>query len=552
MKSSLYLFFFLLIILGGTFLRLYRLSSLPPSLFFDEADAGYQALVFNQCHSDYFGHSYPTHFQSFADYRTPLYIYSVALSQKLFGVNDFSVRFPAAFYGIIFSLALYFLVKLTTKDNRLSLIILALASFSPWSVHYSRSAFEVTGMLSTLTLGLLFWIFYCQKHRPLLLILSLLSFVLSVYFYSTAKLFLILLFPLILFTYWPDVKKIPLKTLIFSAIISLIFIFPLARDTLNGTAGYRFSYINIFSEPTIAKTVDYLRFEDALSSQGRQLGLRPSLASKLFHNKYKLIAQKFIRNYASAFSPEFLFIRGDDNRRHGFVDYGYFLYPSAVFLLLGLYFSLKHSSRISRLFLGWLILAPIPFSLTRDSIGPHATRLIIMLPPLIFFIAQGINRLKLRLLLPVTLIYLAFFADFIFFYFHNYPHLSAADWSINTKPAIEEALSASAHRIFFSQNEKSFLPFFLFYSGHIPADCQPLKSFQDQNLPYFSGQSIDNKYFFGHLEWGNIGSNINPSDLFVAYESEIPDIISQNLHPQTKSIISSPYEFQNKIYLFHL
>ena len=90
--------------------RLFNLNNLPPALFADEVDAGYQAKFFNQNHTDYFGNYFPSHFHSFSDWRTPLYIYSIAIFQKLPLNQDIATRLPSALFGI---LSVYFFFKNT-------------------------------------------------------------------------------------------------------------------------------------------------------------------------------------------------------------------------------------------------------------------------------------------------------------------------------------------------------------------------------------------------------------------------------------------------------
>ena len=100
----------LLILFLGSFLRLWRLDRVPVSLFSDELDVGYQAYSILKTGKDYFGNSWPIHFQSYADYRTPLYIYSSVPTVAAFGITPWGVRLPAVLFGALGVLALYLLV----------------------------------------------------------------------------------------------------------------------------------------------------------------------------------------------------------------------------------------------------------------------------------------------------------------------------------------------------------------------------------------------------------------------------------------------------------
>ncbi len=64
-----------LILVLALFLRIWQLDRVPPSLFGDELDVGYQAYSILKTGRDYMGNFLPIDIQSFAEYRTPLFIY---------------------------------------------------------------------------------------------------------------------------------------------------------------------------------------------------------------------------------------------------------------------------------------------------------------------------------------------------------------------------------------------------------------------------------------------------------------------------------------------
>jgi len=157
-----------LILILALFLRRYHLETLPPSLFSDEADAGYQALIFNQNQTDYYGNKFPTHFHSFADWRTSLYIYSVSFFQKLSSNPELAVRLPSVFFSVA-SVYLFYLIT----NSPLAALLLAI---SPWSIHYGRSGFEVSGMLAAFLAGLYFWKKYTPRNNRLKICFCVFSF----------------------------------------------------------------------------------------------------------------------------------------------------------------------------------------------------------------------------------------------------------------------------------------------------------------------------------------------------------------------------------------
>lgn len=528
---------FLIILLSCIFLRISKLSQNPPSLFSDEVDAGYQAMVFNQCQSDYQGNKFPTHFQSFSDWRTPLQIYSIAIAQKFFKISEFSTRLPSAFYGILSTIVFYLLVKLISKKQNIALLAFALISFSPWHIHYSRIGFEATGMLFTYLLGLYFFLKFIKTPHFKNLFFSAVSFILSLYFYSTAKLFLIITAISILLFYSKQVfAKISKKQIIGLTLALLLFISPMLVDTIKGRSGYRFSYINIFTDPATAEQIDRDRYQDAIKTHGLQVGLETSLSSKLFHNKPLNWANKFIKNYLLSFSTDFLFIKGDTNLRHGFGQQGYFFPPELLFILLGvssyLFIHHKDNNRQSLFLLVLLFASPIPFALTRDSNSAHATRLFLTLTFLTFFSAIGLSTLlKSKIIYPFIALYAFFFINFHHFYYYHYPQISAVDWHLGMKQAVIDAKNLGYRNTYFSSYPESFLPFYLFWNKHLPSDCNFNRFISRQDDVGLTGLSTKGN-FFGHIEWKDF-LKIAPQDsLFVISQNELPQIEKQ----LTKSI----------------
>ncbi|MDP4009680.1 MAG: glycosyltransferase family 39 protein [Candidatus Shapirobacteria bacterium] len=530
-KNIFFIFLFLATLFINGFFKTYRLTQLPPALFSDEVDAGYQAFVFNNCFSDYFGNKFPTHFHSFSDWRTSLYIYSTSLVQKFTGANELSVRLPSVIFGFISPLVFYFIIKKLLNNKWWALLSIFFFSISPWIVHYSRTGFEVSGMILVLLLGILYWLKYLDSKKNLHLILSALFFISSIYFYSTAKLFLVFVALSMILVWSKEIFSIKNKTKIFLLII--IFILPFIVDSLRGRAGFRFSYINIFGNPVIPTTNSYLRYEDAILNHYGEIGLQTSLLSKISHNYLTEVSSKFITNYFSSFSTDFLFLKGDSNLRQGFGQRGYLLYPDLIFVLIGItssfQFLLKPKSKrtllikFSEFMILWLFFAPIPFALTRDSNSAHGTRLIIMSIPLLFFSFSGIyyifehfNKIKpllSKIFLTLTLgLYLFCFFDFYHFYTYHYPQNSARDWHTGMKETIifSESLPPST-KIYFSNEHESFIPFFLFYKKYLPTHntCSPAKNLIWDNNDFFTGMQTEQKYYFGHLEWNKLARDRN-------------------------------------------
>lgn len=571
MKKN-YILSLLLLSLFSLFLYLYKNTTIPPSLYSDEADISYQAFIFNKYHTDYYGNKFPIHFHSYSDWQPSFFIYSVALTQKFIGHTDSSIRIPAAIFGTLSVLVFCLIIKLLLKSSVWSIIGGFLLTISPWLFHFSRAGFAATNMLFLTLLGIYFWIKFIKNNQAKNLFLSFISFALLTYSYSTAKLHLIFIFITLYLIWFKTINKISLKNKLIAIFLIILICLPIFSDTLKGRAGYRFNYISIFSDPTISKTIDNYRQEDSAMIYGQQIGLKPMLVSKIFHNKITQLSEMFINNYYSSFSTNFLFLKGDGNLRQGIQSVGNLLFPDffLIFIGISLVFTKKSSNnKFYLFFLVNLILTPIPFALTRDSTFPHATRLILMLPFLIFFSILGLKQIfeitKSKFLIAFILfLYVICFGRFIHQYYFHYPNISARDWHFGMKQAVTKAIDKNYSKTYFINSYEPFMPFFLNYSEYLPLnkDISSASSLVWDNNQFFTGMQAENKYYLGNIEWSIIFNNLPNNTLFVIPERELTkvklNLEDYNKNHQTKinlnqiDQVEKRYTEQEKLYLITL
>ena len=423
--------FLTVIILVATILRLYQLSSVPASLFGDEMDVGYHAYSILKTGRDYSGNFMPLHFHSLAEWRTPLYLYSAVPTVAFFGITPLGVRLPAVFFGVLSILGFYFLVKQITKDERLATIASALLAINPWHLQYSRAGFEVTMLLSFLTFGLYFFLKSTSDGKYLWL--SLLLLLLTPLIYSTAKLFTPILLLFLLISYRKELFYIS-KRYISYAIVCLVLVGGLTSYAVLFSGGsQRFNYISVFSDPTTESEVGTARLNDAKARGETGTGLTPTVLDRVIHNKFTFWGKKISDNYIQSFSTNFLFINGDPNLRHSINGMGMFFKVDFLLLLVGtVYFftSKRFSLRTKYLLLFWILAGVFPAAITRDG-GNHATRLILILPSLMFLISYGVVRLletnKLLLLVFLGVLFFGF-ANYMHIYYAHYPFDSERWW----------------------------------------------------------------------------------------------------------------------------
>jgi len=523
------------IILLGSFLRIWHLDKNPVSLFGDELDVGYQAYSILKTGKDYSGNAWPLHFQSLAEWRTPLYLYSAVPTVAAFGISPLGVRLPAAAFGILGIFALYLLVKELTNDEALALVVAGVVAFSPWHIQYSRAAFEATQLLAFLLFGLYF--FFKSLKQGKYLWISGVLLALTPLIYSTAKLFVPLLTIFLFFVWRREILKISKRQLIYAVLAIVLVGVPTVYATFFEGGTQRFSYISVFSDPTIEPEVGTARLRDARMRGEAGEGLSPTLFDRFFHNKVTFWAETISANFLESYSTDFLFINGDPNPRHSIDDMGQFYKIEALALILGLcLFFVRYKDRKIKAFVAfWLIAGVLPAAITRDG-GNHATRLILTLPPLVFLISYGIvagvNLLRASLRSVTTLAYFGVWILSFGFYLHTYwahnPWDSERWWHAGFKEAIQtiKLIDKDYDRVIISMSGE---PAWIFFAGwyEYPPDKWHLGyPFKKTIVSGFGEISYIDKYYFGAFspEEGGIydlAKYIDSKTLYLAVAKEI-------------------------------
>jgi len=489
-------------VLFSFFVRVWRIDKVPPSLFGDELDVGYQAYSILKTGKDYSGRMMPLQFRSFTEYRTPLYLYSAVPTVAVFGITPLGVRLPAVFFGVCGVIAIYLLVSEIAGSKVLGTLSSLLLAISPWHIHYSRAGFEVTLLLSLFVFGLYF--FLKGLRNPQWFIPSTVFLVLTPWAYSTAQLYLPLTIFFLLLLWFNNIFRPKARTqVLISGLIFLFIAIPYAWSTYFGGGTDRFSTLSIFNNPVMEGSVGEKRFED---------GLMLPLVSKIgldrvFHNKYVFFLDEFGKNYVKTFSTEFLFLSGDGNPRHNSSGMGEFYVIEAVLLLIGLYFFYKANidKRKKWLVAILLLTASIPSSLTVDG-SNHATRLILLLIPLIIIISYGLyglcevvpQRFKKGLIVLITLSYLASFASYQHFYWIHFPLATEKSWQYGWEQVVNEAIKYSGQyqRVIISSHSSPAYLYFLAWSQYSPVLYQYQKDSNTADVVGFGkARQIGNIYF---------------------------------------------------------
>ncbi|MBI4157930.1 glycosyltransferase family 39 protein [Candidatus Woesebacteria bacterium] len=523
----------LLIVLLASLFRFWKLPSIPVSLFGDELDVGYHAYSILKTGRDYSGNFMPLHFQSLAEWRTPLYLYAAVPTVGLFGISPLGVRLPAAIFGILGIWGLYLLVREITKNEKLALISAFVLALSPWHIQYSRGGFEATMLISFLLFGLYFFFRSLQENRFLWISVAFLVF--TPWIYSTAKLFTPIMMAFLFLVWRKDILRLPKASLIKAAAVGFILGIPIAYSTIFGGGAQRFSYLSVFSDPTTEPEVGTARLNDARVRGELGTGLNPTFIDRVLHNKFTFWGTNVTKNYFESFSTEFLFTNGDLNLRHS-IGMGEFYKIEALALLLGMIFfftsktlSVKHKALV----VFWILVGVIPAAITREG-GKHATRLILILPPMILLISYGmmslLDILKGKFKLFPFAFYLSILALCFGIYLHNYyshyPWTSERWWHAGWREGISsiKEIGGNYDKIGISMAGE---PAWIFFAGHYmyPPDKWQ-KDFpigNDIEVAGFGKVSHIDKFYFGSpsgglYEWGQV---MDSKTLYLANASEV-------------------------------
>jgi len=522
----------ILIFVLALFLRVYKLGQFPVGFLWDEAALGYNAYSILKTGRDEYGKFLPLIFKSFGDYKPGLYVYLAIPSVLIFGLNEFAVRFPSAFLGGLSVLIFYLFIKesLGEESSKVPLVAALLLAISPWHLIFSRGSWELNIILTEFLAGFYLLLKFLSTERKKFLYFSAFFFLLTLVTYQSAKFLLPVLLAGFFFFFQGKILRADKKAVFsFTALIVAFFIFFNLLTVLAGKGG-RVKAMSIFSYPRSDQETQMFLTQDKNSD----------LVFGFFHGTPVFFVRSVLGRYFNHFSGKFLFIGGDwSNQRNGIIYQGVMYYFDLVFLVLG-FFSLF---KIKRSFLGnfmlfWLVIAPIPAALTRDSIS--SVRSFTMVIPLVFVVSIGMiaffdyfkNKNKLiksfGYLLLVTC-YLLLFVRLVDLYMVHDPKYTSENRLYGYKQAVfaVKSLVSQKNKVVFTDKYGQPHIFYLFYTKYDP------KKYQEQALlkenPFGDVGKVDkiDNIEFRKLYFPDDRSIAN--SLFVGDEFDLPisDIVGQ-------------------------
>lgn len=489
----------LILILAGI-LRFFKLGEIPPSLSWDEVAQGYNAYSLGTTGKDEFGRFLPLDYlESFGDFKPVLYTYMAIVPVKIWGLNEFSTRFPSAFFGTLTVLLSYYLVKemffKNENKNTLALLTSFFMAISPWHLQMSRVAFEANLGLFLVVLGTYLFLRGLNGGKTSLF-LSALPFAATFYTFNSTRAFVPIFLVGLVLLFFKEGKKL-WKQGFFFAIFFLLLLLPIIPHLLSPQANLRFREVNIFSD---LKPIELSNARIAIDQD--------SWWSRILHNRRWMFTTELLRHYTDNLNLNFLFLHGDINPKFSIQDVGHLYLIDLPFFIAGLFFLLKKYPEQAKLIFLWLLVGLIPAATARET--PHALRILQTLPTWQIILAIGWLELFLwsknntlkkgGTAILATVLVLNFFW-YLHHYYGHYPKEFASEWQYGYKEAINYLNSQydNYERITFTDNLGRPYIYFLFYNQYSPNKFRQTAVIERNAFGFVNVKSFD-KYVFGGLD----------------------------------------------------
>ncbi|OGM16141.1 hypothetical protein A2V55_02290 [Candidatus Woesebacteria bacterium RBG_19FT_COMBO_37_29] len=495
----------LLIIFIAIVARFIKLDYAPPHLTNDEIGAAYAAYSISKTFKDGSNKFLPILWQSHGGYGTPLAIYIPLTSIVIFGNTDFAVRFPSAILGSLTIIFIGLLVMELTKNSKLALITSFLLAVSPWHFSASRWALESNYGLFFIVLGLYLFFLGLNKNKRWAVVVSFVSFTLSIYSYYTEWLLTPLIVLSLIFLYRKTILK--KKIYYFAIVLFGILLIPLIFSFIQNRNSTRVTSEFISKDIVVRKLI----------------AEHPNPIEK-----GQIITKAIFDKYSSYVSFDYLFFYGAKILpKENPYQFGFFLTPFIAAFIWGLYKLKNHYKENSNFIYLLLIVSPLAASITEGELNNW--RSLPELLPVGLITASGvlfiwdlakkklwIKRLGLGLLL-ISFMY------FFLAYFRHFPLERAVDYQYGYK---QIALYLSPHynefeKIIIDQRfgDKNY-----YYIG-VPSSYIPFYTYLDpvkvQNARYLTNGIAFDKYEFRNINWAS--EKVEKNYLYVVPYDIIPN-----------------------------
>jgi 4-amino-4-deoxy-L-arabinose transferase-like glycosyltransferase len=519
-----------LILCTALFLRVYQLTSVPPSLSWDEVAVGYNGYTIANYARDEYGKFMPLTFRSFGDDKSPIHVYVTAMIVKIFGLSDFSIRFGPAVFGVLSVWMIYLLLNEMYKSKLLGLIGALLLSISPFNLQFSRFNHEASFALFFYFTGL--WLWFKGVRDGFWLPFSIIAFGLCMLSYHSSKVVVPLTLGLLGIFYVKNIIRYKFYAIVCVLLVigfgMLYFFNPdllgLARAKQTTISVSEIEKLQIYSDVKGGKT--WFSMNDA------ERVARTWLAGQ---------------RYLVFFQPEFLYLKGDSNLRFSTQSVGQFYRIDLVFLLIGVISLIFSRKKQSYLLLLLTVIAPIPAAITGglSEIGHSGRGLFIMLWIMVaafgmysFFRYLGSRGLIAGLGIIIVMWYGYLFSQYLFVYHVSYAENSAIEWQYGMKEIVSYVEAHPEYSTVYVTDIRSQpYIFFLNYLKYPLYDYLREVEFNPTEKRSHNNVYSFGKYHFG--DWDQIQSMPIPGVLYVV-EPSIYSGLAHKADFEVKKLVKYP------------
>lgn len=511
MKNIILITSIVLFIAINLFIRLWGLDKSPLSVGFDEASIGYNAYSIYLTGKDEYGTPYPLSLRSFNDFKPALYAYLSIPFIHFFDLSQNSIRAPSAVMGTISFIFLLLIFKQLSKKSWMeSLIVIAVISFFPWRLHFSRVAFESNISMAFFT-GMV-WCLINFNKNTLFKLGTILFSAASIYSYHSSRLAVpLFLFFVIIDVFKFNFKKIinnPTKTIIslWPIFVVAILYLPLVLEANAGLLLTRLSQTNVFSH-FYPFTPSELRF-----TQNIWLNV-------LAHPLYYLggILSGHLLNYLSPKNLSLLIYPGVIKSAQVISGTGMLGFVGGFLFIVGLVTQFKSLVLEKRILIYWIIAGIIPAALTWEWFYPlrslniyPAIDIIVGLG--IIFILKSLKKIKNTLFkFSVALGSLAVILMSSVYNTLNEYNFGAWETNGEFQPGgykegapLLMSLMDKYDTIYIDSNQAQNYTIFWFYLKYPPQNVQKIAHLR--NAPGVQGPATINfdKFIYKKYDWPNI------------------------------------------------
>lgn len=373
-------------------------------------------------------------------------------------LNLFTARLPLALLSS-FCIVLLYLISTKLFTKKIALVISFCASINPWFFYVYRTAFDAPIAIFFFLITFYFLI-TLNKWKLLYTILPI-SFAFYTYI-GTKVLVLPFVFIISIFSYFYIFQKQYLKQFIIINLFTFFLTLYFFLNLKNTSIGQRTSELVTPRSPVIAAQVE---------SQ-RNLSFN-NIFTPIFSNRYTVYVQFIINKWLNSFSPNLLFIKGDDTFTGSLWRHGYFYYLDLLFIFFGLLYLFIHYRSCFFLLMALLIISPLPEIIRKDQIPAYVFHSSLQFPILIIFSGIGLffllKSIKFKFIkFSILFIYFLFFVNMLFIYFLQYPFYASESFNFSNRMIsqfiIAQKKISNSHIYLFCREPDALFKNYIFYS----------------------------------------------------------------------------------------